>query len=130
MVLLYDGVCGFCNRAVAFVLRHDRKKTIRFAALQGAYGSSVLARHAELAGIDSVVLVDEETDAVQVRSDAVMALGRYLGGVWSLAVLGRVVPRAVRDALYDLFARYRYRLFGKLEACGLPSVEERSRFLE
>ena len=130
MVLLYDGTCGFCDWSVKFVLHHDRQGTLKFAALQGVYGSGVRGVHPELEGVDSVVLVDEATGHVLVRSAAVMAIGRYLGGVWRLAVLGRVVPRQIRDGMYDLFARHRYRFFGRLDACELPDKSVRERFLE
>jgi predicted DCC family thiol-disulfide oxidoreductase YuxK len=130
MVLLYDGTCGFCDWAVKLVLRHDRQKTLKFAALKGVYGSGVIATHPELADVDSVMLVDENTGGVLVRSEAAMAIGRYLGGVWALSGIARVVPRSIRDAMYDLFARHRYRFFGRLESCAVPDKAVRERFLE
>ncbi len=130
MVLLYDGNCGFCDWAVKLVLRHDRQKTLKFAALKGVYGSGVIAAHPELANVDSVMLVDEESGGVLVRSEAALAIGKYLGGVWALTGVARVVPRSIRDAMYDLFARHRYRFFGRLEACELPDKSVRARFLE
>jgi len=125
-VLLYDGSCGFCARSVQFVLAHDRRGTLRFGPLQGAFGRSVVAAHPELHDVDSVVWV--EGSAVKVRSDAALVVLAYLGGGWStLSALGRLVPRRLRDALYDAIARLRFRLAAR--ACLLPTPDERVRFL-
>ena len=133
-VLLYDGVCGFCNKTVQMILDHDRRGTMRFAALQSDYGRGVVGRHAELRGVDSVVFVENSPgggERVFVRSDAALRVLEYLGGAWRLLLFAaRVVPKPVRDFFYDLFARHRYRLFGKYESCMLPPPEVRSRFLD
>ena len=133
-VLLYDGVCGFCNKTVQMILDHDRKGTMRFAALQSDYGRAVAERHAELRGVDSVVYVEGASELgaerVYVRSDAALRVAAYLGGAWKLFLAGYVIPRPVRDFFYNLFARNRYRLFGKYESCRLPPPEVRSRFLD
>jgi predicted DCC family thiol-disulfide oxidoreductase YuxK len=132
-VLLYDGVCGFCNKTVQMILDHDRRGTMRFAALQSDYGRGVVARHAELQGVDSVVYVENSWDGgerVYVRSDAALRVLKYLGGAWRLLLAGYVLPKSVRDFFYDLFARNRYRLFGKYDSCMLPPPEVRSRFLD
>jgi predicted DCC family thiol-disulfide oxidoreductase YuxK len=132
-VLLYDGVCGFCNKTVQLILGLDRRGAMRFAALQSDYGLSVVERHPELRGVDSVVFVESAPgggERVYVRSDAALKVASYLGGVWKLLLAARVVPRGARDYLYDLFARNRYKVFGKYDACMLPPPEVRSRFLD
>ena len=133
-VLLYDGLCGFCNKSVRLIIRHDKRKTMYFAALQSEYGKSILTRHPELAGIDSLVFVEPldfaYLERVFVRSDAALHIARYLGGVWKLALAGYLVPRRFRDYLYDQFAKRRYRWFGKYDSCLLPPPEVRERFLE
>jgi predicted DCC family thiol-disulfide oxidoreductase YuxK len=131
-VLLYDGVCGFCNKTVQMVLDNDRRGTMRFAALQSDYARSIVERHAELRGIDSVVFVEnmDGGERVFVRSDAALKITAYLGGFWKLFLIGRILPRALRDYFYDLFARNRYKLFGKYDTCMLPPPEVRSRFLD
>jgi predicted DCC family thiol-disulfide oxidoreductase YuxK len=131
-VLLYDGVCGFCNRSVQTIIRHDRRGKMRFAALQSEYGKSVVSRHPELQNVDSLVLVERvnEEEKVSTHSTGALRVAAYLGGPWKLFLIAHVVPRPVRDVLYNLFARYRYRLFGKYESCPLPSPEIRSRFLD
>ena len=133
-VLLYDGACGFCNRGVQQVLRHDRRNNMMFAALQGDYGKSILTRHPELNGIDSLVFVEPldfaYLEQVFVRSDAALRVASYLGWPWKLALAAYLIPRPVRDFLYDQFAKRRYRWFGKYEKCMPPPPEVRERFLD
>ncbi|HEV3469610.1 MAG TPA: DCC1-like thiol-disulfide oxidoreductase family protein [Pyrinomonadaceae bacterium] len=130
-MLLYDGVCGFCNKAVQTILKHDRRGEMRFAALQSEYGQEVLERHPELEGVDSVVFVERGAggERVYVRSAASLRVAAYLGGLWKLFLFARVIPTPVRDFFYNLVARYRYKLFGKYDACLLPPPEVRSRFI-
>ena len=132
--LLYDGVCGFCNKSIQTVLRHDKRGTMRFAALQSPYGQAVIARHPELKDVDSVVYVERNSDGgaerVYVRSEAALRVAAYLGGAWKLFLAARLLPAPLRDFFYDLFARNRYRLFGKYDSCLLPAPEVRSRFLD
>ncbi|MDQ3916932.1 MAG: DCC1-like thiol-disulfide oxidoreductase family protein [Acidobacteriota bacterium] len=132
-VLLYDGVCGFCNKTVQMILARDRRGAMRFAALQSDYGSAVVERHPELRGVDSVVYVEHYRggdERVYVRSDAALRVLKYLGGAWKLLLVAYVLPKPVRDFFYDLFARNRYRMFGKFDSCMLPPPEVRSRFLD
>lgn len=129
-VLLYDGTCGFCAESVQLVLRHDRRRTLRFASLQGAFGTAIRASHPELEGVDSVIWVEPGAGRVLVRSDAALRVARYLGGWWSLALVARALPRPVRDAGYDLLARHRHRLLADGPHCLVPAPEERERFLD
>ncbi|HEU4996833.1 MAG TPA: DCC1-like thiol-disulfide oxidoreductase family protein [Gemmatimonadaceae bacterium] len=133
--LLYDGECGFCDRTVKFALRHDPHGPLRFAALQSQRGLAVRARHPEVAGVDSLLWVEDglegaaSAERVWAKSDGALRLARYLGGVWAVAAaVARLVPRPLRDAMYDAFARHRYRWFGRADACELPSPEQRARF--
>ena len=138
-MLLYDGTCGVCAKSVQWVLRHERSsrthRSLRFASLQGPLAQRVIAAHAELRGVDSVIwyepATDTEAERILVRSSAVIAVGRYLGGVWRmLAAIGSVVPRPVRDGAYDFIARHRYSIAGMAPACLVPSPEQRARFVE
>ena len=131
-VLLYDGVCGFCNKSVQMILAHDRRGELRFAALQSDFGRAVVGRHRELEGVDSVVLLERSSGAekVYLRSEAALRVAAYLGGPWRVFLVARLLPSSLRDFLYNLFARNRYRLFGKYDACLLPPPEVRSRFLD
>ena len=128
-LLLYDGTCGFCATSVQWVLQHDRRKTLCFAALQGETARPILAAHPELANVDSVVWVGESGE-VRVRSEAAFAVARYLGGAWSVAArLGALLPRPTRDWGYDLIARHRHKLTRNGPECLLPTPAERKRFL-
>lgn len=132
-LLLYDGTCGFCAASVRFLLRHDRAGRLRFAPLQGRTAAVLRAAHPELEQADSVVWV-EPADAgpgrAFTRSDAVLHAARYLGGRWHLARVGRLLPRALRDAAYDLVARHRHRLTAGGPACLVPPPDLRARFLD
>ena len=132
-VLLYDGVCGFCNTIVQAIIKRDKRGTMRFAALQSDYGNRARARHPELSGIDSVIFLERDEQGAErafVRSTAALRVASYLGGAWRLLAVAYIIPAPVRDFFYNLFARYRYRLFGKHESCLLPAPEVRSRFLD
>ncbi|MPZ21786.1 MAG: DUF393 domain-containing protein [Luteitalea sp.] len=128
-IVLYDGVCGLCHRSVRFLLRHDPRGRLRFAALQSSLGRALLTRH-HLAPdvLDTLVLIERER--ASTRSDAVLGAARYLARPWRYLALLRVLPRAIRDRLYDRVARSRYRWFGRLDACPLPSPAHRARFLD
>jgi predicted DCC family thiol-disulfide oxidoreductase YuxK len=133
-VLLYDGQCGFCNKSVQHILKHDKRKTMMFAALQSDYGMSIMTRHPELKGVDSLVFVEPlefaYLEQVFVRSDAALRVAEYLGWPWKLALAAYIIPRRLRDYLYDQFAKRRYRWFGRYDSCLLPAPEVRNRFLD
>ena len=136
-LLLYDGDCGFCARSVRFVLaREGRDRSLRFATLQGPAGEAARRARPDLAGIDSVLWVEPDARGgiarVLVRSDAALRTLTYLGGGWRLlAALGRLVPRRLRDGVYDLIARHRLRLAGGADAaCLVPTAEQRRRFVD
>jgi predicted DCC family thiol-disulfide oxidoreductase YuxK len=131
-VLLYDGICGFCNGAVQTILRLDRHGSLRFAALDTDFGRQVIARHPELADVDSVVFVDDPggpEERVTVRSAAALRVAEYLGGPWRALLIAGVIPPGVRDRLYDGFARIRYRIFGSHDTCPIPAPGVRARFI-
>lgn len=128
-LLFFDGVCNLCNGLVQFIIRNDRRKRFRFAALQSDAGQRFLEAHglAE-AGLDS--LVYSRKGQVLTRSTAALNVARDLGGLWPLAYALILVPRFIRDAAYDLVARKRYRWFGKREVCMVPTAALLSRFMD
>lgn len=128
LILLFDGTCALCHGTVKWILRRDRAGTMRFAPLDSPIGRDALRLLPSLAGIDSVVLLHR--GGAWIKSTAALEIARYVGGVWSLALIGYLLPRAWRDALYDYVARTRYRRFGRAEACDLPTPETRGRFLD
>jgi predicted DCC family thiol-disulfide oxidoreductase YuxK len=127
-VVIFDGECAFCNRWVDFLLRFDQHDAFRFAARQTESGASFL-RQAGLpeCGTGSIVLV--EGGAVWLRSAAVLRMLHLLGFPFTLTAVFRLIPGAIRDSVYDWFARNRLKWFGRRQACRLPSAAERHRFL-
>jgi predicted DCC family thiol-disulfide oxidoreductase YuxK len=133
LILLYDGVCGFCNWTVQFVIARDRRGLMMFAPLQSEYGKAVKMRHPSLEHVDSLVLVKRSArgeESVFIKSDGALQVASYLGGFWKLLLALYIIPRPVRDFFYSLFAKYRYRLFGKHDSCLMPDGSIRSRFLD
>jgi predicted DCC family thiol-disulfide oxidoreductase YuxK len=133
-LVLYDGVCGLCDRLLQFLLRHDRRRVFRFAALQSDVGRSLVRRHGgDPDAITTLyVVADYERAAARAftRSDAALFVAGELGWPWRLARVLRVVPRPLRDVAYDAVARRRYRLFGRFDQCQIPTPEFRSRFID
>lgn len=127
-VLLFDGVCNLCNASVQWILKRDHKAQFRFAALQSEFGQQILQKHGlTTEQFDTVVL--SVGDRIFLRSDAPLEIVRRLGGFWKLFYLFKVLPRPLRDALYNFVARNRYRWFGRQAACMLPRPEWKGRFL-
>ncbi|MBK7992085.1 MAG: DUF393 domain-containing protein [Blastocatellia bacterium] len=132
-VMLYDGVCGFCNQTVQTIIKIDKKGKILFAPLQSEFGKAVMLRHPELVQIDSVILLErlsDNSERILVRSEAIITIAKHIGGIWQLAQLTSIVPRALRDFFYDLFAKNRYKVFGKYDSCMIPTPEIRARFID
>ncbi|CAJ1003160.1 MULTISPECIES: thiol-disulfide oxidoreductase DCC family protein [Brevibacillus] len=130
VILLFDGVCNLCHGAVRFIIPRDPAGQIRFASLQSETARHLLAGHSFLADeLRTVVLIDG--DRLYTRSDAILRVGRKLNGWWPLlSSLGLMIPRPVRDCVYNWIARNRYRWFGRKEQCLLPTPEIRKRFVE
>lgn len=127
-IILFDGVCNFCNDSVNFIIERDPTGYFKFAPLQSEIGEKLLAEHAiDKTHTDSVILIED--GKAYMRTTAALRITRKLTGGWSLFYGFIIVPAFIRDIFYDLFAKYRYKLFGKQDACMLPSPEIRSRFL-
>ncbi len=127
-IILFDGVCNFCNGSVNFIIEHDTKNYFKFAPLQSDVAQSLLEKHnIDKVATDSVILIEDE-DAY-AYSTAALRIARKLDGAFSWFYAFVVVPKPVRDFFYKLFAKYRYRLFGKQEACMMPTPEIREKFI-
>ena len=134
-IVLYDGVCGLCNRLVQFLLKHDTQGRLQFASLQSGFAERVLSRHGidpkDLDTVHVVVDCERPEEKVLNRSDAILRAGYELGAPWkTLATIGRIVPRPLRDLVYRFVATNRYRVFGKYDTCMLPDPNQRQRFLD
>jgi predicted DCC family thiol-disulfide oxidoreductase YuxK len=127
-IVLYDGVCGLCNRAVQFLLRVDRGRALMYAPLQGETAAALRTRHREITEkIDTVAYVED--GRAYVRSRAFVRLSRHLPYPWKLASWLWIVPSPLADLVYRLVAAVRYRVFGKYDSCRIPDPDERARFL-
>lgn len=133
-LVLYDGVCGLCDHFVQLLLRIDRHDQLRFAALQGPIGTKVLDHAGRTANALSTVIVvvdyEQPTQRLLDRSDAGLFAIASSGGIYRAASALRIVPRFIRDGAYDAIARTRYRIFGRFDACPIPTPETRAKFLD
>ena len=131
-LVLYDGVCGLCNRSVRVILKRDRLKRFRFASMQSEFGERILARHGctDDALESLIVIVDygERSEQLLRKSDAVLHIASRIGGLYRLSRVFRILPVSVLDRFYGMIARHRYAWFGKYDSCPLPQERHRDRF--
>lgn len=127
-IVLFDGVCNFCNSSVNFIIARDKEGYFKFAPLQSEAAEELLAdAEIDRGETDSIVLIEE--GEVYVYSTAALRIARRLDGLWPVFYAFFIVPRPIRNFFYKLFAKYRYRMFGKKDQCMIPTVEMRNRFL-
>ncbi len=127
-IILFDGVCNFCNAWVNFVISRDSSKRFKFAPLQSDTGQKLLQEHRiDRAETDSVVLVED--GRAYTHSSAILRIAQGLGGVYRAASVFNLIPKPLRDFVYKIIARNRYRFFGKKEVCMMPTPDVRERFL-
>jgi len=133
-LILYDGVCGLCNRMNQTVLRYDRHERFHFAALQSEPSRTILRRfRANPDPLDTFYVVEDYlSDAPRLlnKSDAAIFVAKSLGGLWRCGKLLKVFPKFMRDRVYDFIARHRYRLFGREDVCPRPKPEDKRRFID
>ena len=134
-IILYDGVCGLCNRLVQFVLKRDRDDRFRFAALQSNFARALLQQHhCDPEDLDTLYLAldyGQPNERLLSRNDASAAVLKELGGIWKCwGGLLKSFPRPIRNWQYNLIARNRYRLFGKFDFCPVPDPKQRHKFLD
>ncbi|MBS1794492.1 MAG: thiol-disulfide oxidoreductase DCC family protein [Acidobacteria bacterium] len=125
-IVLFDGVCNFCDGAVRFIIERDRRDYFKFAPLESETGKELVAKHG-LGGLDSIVLIEDER--AFAHSTAALRIARRLSAGWPLLYVFIAVPKPIRDFFYKWFARHRYRLFGKKDECMMPTPEIRAKFL-
>lgn len=128
-ILLFDGVCNLCNGSVLFVIKRDKKKQIRYAAIQSKQGKMLMEKYGiEEAYLGSLIFIDE--GKVYLRSTGALRLCKYLKGLWPMLYLLVIIPPFIRNFFYDTISKYRYKLFGKYETCMVPTNELKSLFLD
>ena len=127
MIVFFDGVCNLCQGSVRYLIKHDKKGVLKFASLQGNYAKDFV-NETEIQSMQSILFFDGKM--LYRKSTAVLKLSRLLGGWHQLLLLGYILPRFVRDWLYNIVAKNRYRWFGKKDQCMLPSKGFENRFLD
>jgi predicted DCC family thiol-disulfide oxidoreductase YuxK len=127
-LVLFDGVCNFCNYWVQFALKRNKKKSLKFGSLQGDTAKEILPGfNIDPNVLSSVYLI--EKDKIYKESSAALHICKHLDGAWKLLYILIFIPAFLRDPFYKLIARFRYKWFGKKEACMIPTPEQRSRFV-
>ena len=127
-IILFDGVCNFCNGMVDFIIRHDPNAYFKLGALQSDEGQALLKQFGiSQTDLDTLILIED--GKVFTHSTAVLKIYQHLSGGWSILYDFIVVPQFIRDPLYDFFSKYRYKLFGKSAECRVPTKVERVRFI-
>jgi predicted DCC family thiol-disulfide oxidoreductase YuxK len=128
-IVLFDGICNLCNASVRFISRHDKDNKIQFASLQSEKAKELLKNVAfNNENLNSIVFIADQK--IFLKSDAAIEIAKLLNGFPRYLQYFRIIPRFIRDIVYDLIARNRYRLFGKRDACMMPSAPLDKRFIE
>ena len=128
-IILFDGVCNLCNGFVNFIIQRDKKNSFQFGSLQSAKVQELLKQYNYTSTQMSTVIL-LENEKIHTQSTAVIKIAKQLGGIWALFNAFIIVPRFIRDFLYNLVARHRYRLFGRRDACMIPGSEWNAKFIE
>ncbi|MBT6834831.1 MAG: DUF393 domain-containing protein [Bacteroidetes bacterium] len=127
-IILFDGICNLCNSSVQWIIKKDKKTSFRFASIQSKAGISLLSECGLTKNqLYSIVLI--ENNSYRDKSDAIIQICVLIGGIWKLAKIFLIIPKVVRDLLYDYIAKNRYKWFGKRKTCMLPNEDVLSLFL-
>lgn len=122
-VVIFDGECILCNRALSILIKIDRHKILRYTSLQGEYVKRLSLPN----DMDSIIFYNE--GQLYYKSTAILKILRSLGGVWVVVNMSYVIPMGMRDYLYDIVAKFRYKFFGKMESCRMSKEEEKALFI-
>ena len=129
-IILFDGICNFCNDSIRFVMKRDKNDLYRYASLQSELGKQMTAeRGIDTSKVDSIILV-APGEAYFLKSDAALQISKNLNGLYPLLSMFLIIPKGIRNYVYDTIARNRYKWFGKKDECPIPSADERSKFLD
>ncbi len=131
-IVLFDGVCALCNHSIDYLIKLDKTLKLKYAPLQGETAKAIFNRNTiDDDSLKSIIFVQKSGDNERIfkRSDAVLESLKTVGGFWEIAAIFKIIPRFIRDSIYDFIARNRYKWFGKYDSCRLPTPEERELFL-
>ena len=123
-VIIFDGVCGLCNQSVDILIKMDREKRFKYTSLQGEYVKTLDIQP----DIDSIIFYEDGT--VYYKSTAILKIFQALDGIWKITAIFFLIPRFIRDFIYDIIAKYRYKIFGKMDSCRLPKEGEEKLFID
>jgi predicted DCC family thiol-disulfide oxidoreductase YuxK len=127
-IILFDGVCNFCNASVNFIIARDKKNIFKFAALQSAPGEELQRKFSlDPKDLSSFILIEGNT--YYKKTTAALRVAKDFGFPWNLSYVLIIIPPFIRNIAYNIIAKYRYKWFGKREACRVPGPEEREKFL-
>ena len=126
-IILFDGMCTFCNRSVQFIIHHDPHEHFLFASLQSDIGQHLLREHSIPESEDSLILMEQ--NSYYTQSTAVLTIARHLNGLFPLLYILIIIPRSIRNLVYRYIANNRYKWFGKRTSCKIPTTKEKKRFL-
>lgn len=127
-IVLFDGVCNLCNSSVQFIIKRDPNGYFRFASLQSEAGQAYLRKYNLDGYNNSIVFI--ENNRVYLRSDAALQISKSLSGAWKVFYVFKLLPRSLRDPVYNFIAKNRYKWFGKKDSCMIPTPEMKSRFID
>ena len=127
-IILFDGVCNLCNSSVSFIIRNDKRKVFRYASLQSTIAANMLSNFEINDQVDSVFLIKQ--NRLYQKSDAAFEIIKEFNFFWKLLLVFKIVPKFIRDSVYDYIAKNRYKWFGKKEVCMIPTKELKSLFLD
>ena len=123
-IIIFDGICGFCNKSLDVLMKLDEQKQFKYTSLQGEY-----VKHLDIEkGLESIIFYEDGT--LYYKSTAILKILRSLGGVWIGVNIFYLIPKSIRDTIYDMVAKYRYHIFGKIDACRMPNKGEVELFLD
>lgn len=128
-IVLFDGVCNLCENSVQFIIRKNKKKNIQFASLQGLFGQAILKEN-KLNTTEFSSLIFVENGRIYTKSSGALRITKHLKGLWPLMICFLIVPKFIRDGVYNYIAKNRYKWYGKKTSCWLPTPELKQRFLD
>ena len=127
-IILFDGICNLCNSTVQKIIELDKKNIFKFASLQSEFGQNFLKKHQlDEAEFDSMILIDGEN--FYTKSDAALRIGKELSGIYSFSGIFLIVPKFIRNSVYNFIAKNRYKWFGKQESCWIPTPKLQNKFI-
>ena len=129
-IILFDGICNLCNSSINFIIKHDHKDRFRFASLQSDIGKKLLAeRGIDQHTIDSIILIAPQK-AYYIKSTAVLQIAKQLSGIYPILSIFLILPEFIRNTIYDMIAKNRYKWFGRKDQCMIPTPKLRSLFID